>query len=405
MKEKKLIALKGTIEKELDKILNYWSAFAVDAENLGFYGEIANNNQPVSASVKGAVLNARILWTYAAAFNFDKKQKYLRLAGRAFRYISDFFIDREYGGCYWSVSSTGVPLDSKKQIYAIAFMIYGLSEYYKASKNEYALELAKSLYTDIERHSYDKVRRGYFEAFTRTWETIADLRLSKKDANEKKTMNTHLHILEAYTTLYQIWPDTGLQQQIRSLINVFENYIIDHRTGYCTLFFDENWYRKSYTISYGHDIEASWLLTRAAEVLGDKATILRINDLAIKMANAAIKGMNEDGSMNYEFEPLKNILNTERHWWVQAEAMVGFFNAYCITKDENFYELTLADWQFIQKNIIDHEHGEWHWGVLADGSLMAEHGKGGFWKCPYHNSRVCMEMINRINKLIKIHQV
>jgi mannobiose 2-epimerase len=389
-------ALQLSFENELVNILNYWMTKAIDSSSGGFYGGLTDDDQPVPGAVKGSVLNARILWTFSAAYNLTKKKQYLGIAKRAVTFIRGCFVDPVYGGVYWSTTAEGRAADNKKQIYALAFTIYGLSEYYKATLEDDALTLAKSLYNDIEKYSFDAKKGGYFEAFTRDWNVIEDLRLSDKDANEKKTMNTHLHVLEAYTNLYRVWPDEQLGKQIIGLLESFEKYIIDKKNHHLILFLDENWNVKSDAVSYGHDIEASWLLLEAAEVLGDELIISRIKELAVKIAGAAAEGLNADGSMNYEFEPATDHLIAEKHWWVQAEAIVGFFNAWQLTGDEIFLKNAIAAWDFTQQHLIDHINGEWYWGVDKENSVMDGFGKVGFWKCPYHNSRACIEMINRL---------
>jgi mannobiose 2-epimerase len=388
----------GEFREELKNILNYWEKFTIDKDHGGFYGQLTNDNQVVPDAIKGSVLNARILWSFSAAANLDRDPHYLTTAERSLAYIRDHFIDPQFGGVYWSVTADGTPADTKKQIYAIAFTIYGLTEYHRAQPSQEALDLAKNLYRDIEDHSYDAQRGGYMEALTRDWQPIADLRLSDKDANEKKTMNTHLHILEAYTNLYRVWQDPGLAQKIRDLIDIFTQHIVDTRTHHLQLFFDEDWQLRSNIISYGHDIEASWLLLEAAEVLGEETLIRQIKDLSVKIAIASTGGLNPDGSMNYEFDRDKNHMITERHWWVQAEAIVGYLNAGQLTGETHFYRKFRAAWDYTKKDIIDHDKGEWFWGRHADGTIMEGQDKVGFWKCPYHNSRACIEVIRRYKK-------
>ena len=377
-------------------ILDYWQQFTIDKVHGGFYGRLTNDNQVVESAVKGAVLNARILWSFSTAYLLEEDPGYLRMAERSLAYIRQHFIDHELGGVYWSVTAGGAPADTKKQMYAIAFTIYGLAEYYQAKADEEVLELAKKLYRDLEDHSYDRIRGGYMEALTRDWQPIADLRLSDKDANEKKTMNTHLHILEAYTNLYRVWPDEALAGKIRDLVDNFTGHIIDLRTHHLNLFFDEDWTLRSDIISYGHDIEASWLLLEAAEVLGDQALIREMKDLAVKIAIASTGGLNPDGSLSYEFSREDNHMIAERHWWVQAEAIVGFLNAWQLTGEMHFYWKFQAAWAYTKKYIIDDRKGEWFWGRTADGAIMEGEDKVGFWKCPYHNSRACIEVIRRL---------
>ena len=385
---------------ELKSILDYWGKHTLDELQGGYVGRIDEHEVVHSEAVKGSVLNARILWSFSAAYNLNANPNYLKLANRSFSYIVTYFVDKDYGGVYWTVDHLGNPLDTKKQIYAIAFTIYGLAEYYKASRSETALELAKSLFSVIETYSFDQLKGGYLEAFTRDWQEIPDLRLSDKDANEKKTMNTLLHVLEAYTCLYGVWPSENLRTQLISLISVFNEYIIDVN-GHLHLFFDENWNLKSQQISYGHDIEASWLLLEAAKATSDEVVLIETEATAIRIAKASLKGMDPDGGMYYEYNPISQHLDADKHWWVQAEAMVGFFNAWELSGEEIYFNTCYQIWDFIQDYILDKQNGEWIWGVHADRSRITGEDKVGLWKCPYHNSRACIELIRRTDHVIK----
>jgi cellobiose epimerase len=388
------------MQEELDKILRYWIDYSQDP-NGGFVGRIDNDNRIYADAPKGSVLNARILWTFSSAFNATGNNEYLKIADKAFNYITEHFIDKEFDGVFWSVDSKGEPLDTKKQVYAIAFVVYALSEYFRSSNNEAAQATAIRLYHLIENHSSDKLTGGYLEAFSRNWTTLDDLRLSAKDANEKKTMNTHLHILEAYTNLYRIWPSLELAHQLRKLVNVFLHLIINTDTGHLNLFFDENWKVKSVTVSYGHDIEASWLLLEASESLKDEELISRCKAVSVKMANAVIEGLDTDGGLWYEYEPSKHHLVKQKHWWPQAEAMVGFVNAWQVSKDDKYLQHAFQNWHFVKGYILDKQDGEWFWGINEDYSVMKNEDKIGIWKCPYHNSRACLEIIKRLNAKIK----
>jgi mannobiose 2-epimerase len=395
-----LATFSNELTDELKNILNYWLNHTVDEVNGGFWGKIDNGNLVTPDAAKGSVLNARILWSFSAAYNQNPDEAYLHAATRAYDYIKVCFVDNEFGGVYWSVSYKGDKLDAKKQVYANAFTIYALSEYYMASKLERVKEETIGLYRLLLDKSYDQDKTGYLEAFTRDWQPLGDLRLSTKDANEKKTMNTHLHVLEAYTNLYHIWPDGELKQQIETLINNFFDHFIDAEAGHLVLFFDEDWNRRSDTVSYGHDIEATWLLLEAAEVIGNQAMIAKINAICIAIAEATIQGLDTDGGLWYEYEPAGNHLTKEKHWWVQAEAIVGFYNAWQISSNDKYLQLALDNWAFVKNKILDKQNGEWFWGIRADGSIMPGEDKAGLWKCPYHNSRACIEIINRI-KILK----
>ncbi|MEP7373583.1 MAG: AGE family epimerase/isomerase [Chitinophagaceae bacterium] len=389
-----LVRLKKELEKELVNILHYWMHHSVDEQCGGFYGRIDNNNRVDINAPKGLVLNARILWSFSAAYNHTKDKKYLVIAERAWQFLMKHFLDKQYGGFYWSIDKDGNIGDSKKQIYGIAFCLYGFSEYYKATNNINVLRQAKYCYYCIEQYSFDKDKGGYIEAFTRNWEPIKDLRLSAKDANEKKTMNTHLHVLEAYANLYKVWNDEKLRNSIRLLLENFIDHIINHDTGHLQLFFDEDWKVKDDMVSYGHDIEAAWLLLEAAETISDEELIAKLKSLSVKIALAAAKGLDIDGGLWYEVEHGK--LVAQKHSWPQAEALVGFFNAWQLTTDKKYLQYVLNNWQFIQQYILDKENGEWFWGINRDHTIMEGQDKAGFWKCPYHNSRACMEVIKRI---------
>nr|WP_228012087.1 AGE family epimerase/isomerase [Flavobacterium hungaricum] len=380
---------------ELEAILKYWSQHTVDKQNGGFVGQIDFEDHIIANSEKGSVLNARILWTFSASYKTTKNESHKKLAERAFDFLISNFYDTTFGGLFWSINEDKTPKDTKNQIYALAFAIYGLSEYYSISKDEKALETAKNLYAKIEEHSFDSVNKGYLEAFTRDWKPIEDLRLSEKDANEKKTMNTHLHIIEAYANLFKVWKDKTLQNTMIELLETIEKHFINTQTGHFRLFFDENWNEKPDVISYGHDIEAAWLLQQCAEISGNEALTARYKKYAVQVADATKEGLDIDGGLWYEFNPEKKQLIAEKHWWPQAEALIGFYNAYQITGDENYLTIVYENWKFIKKHILDKQNGEWFWGVYSDYSTIQK-DKAGFWKCPYHNARACLELIERI---------
>lgn len=393
--EQKKQLLKDKAKAELTSILKYWLENTIDEENGGFVGEINHQNVINNNSEKGAVLNARILWSFSAAYAVEKNPEYLSTAKRAFQYIKDYFFDKEFGGIFWSLNADGSPKDTKNQIYAIAFVIYGLSEFYKIFKNEDALELAQSLFYKIELYSKDYKNKGYLEAFTRDWQEIEDLRLSKKDANEKKTMNTHLHIVEAYANLYTIWPNQKLKDAIKEILEVIAIYFIDKDSWHLKLFFDENWKEKEDVISYGHDIEAAWLLQWCAETIEDVDLVKSYQKYAVEFAKSTKEGLDSDGGLWYEYEPKKQELIAEKHWWPQAELWIGMINAWQLTQNEEFLDITEKNFEFVEKYIIDLKKGEWIWGVYADYSPILK-DKAGFWKCPYHNSRACIELIKRL---------
>ncbi len=381
--------------QELNDILFWWKTHMPDEVQGGFLGQIDQQNMAVPDAPKGLVLNSRILWTFSSAGLIDPKGGHLTLAQRAFNYLINFFMDPLYGGFFWSLDASGAPLETRKQVYGQAFAIYGLSAYYELSGDEHALAMAKETYALLEKYSYDANESGYLEAFSREWGFLDDLRLSAKDLNAVKSMNTHLHVIEAYANLYRVWKDDSLKEAIQRLLGNFRHSILG-ADGHLKLFFNGQWESLSKTVSFGHDIEAAWLLQEAAEVINEPEAIDFFRALALRMATVVESAVDSvDGGLFYERLKEENRLIKEKHWWPQAEAMVGFYNAYELSNDSRFLAKSMGCWRFVQQNLRDTRYGEWHWGRDEDGSLLSE-PKAGFWKCPYHNARACMELIKRI---------
>ena len=380
----------------MGNILPFWLEKTIDRENGGFYGRIDGHGVLHKEAEKGAILNARILWTFSAAYRVLRKPEYLEAATRAKDYVIAHFYDKEFGGTYWSLDYLGQPKDTKKQFYAIGFVIYGLSEYERATGDKEALDYAIRLFDTIESHSFDRENNGYIEACTREWGEIADMRLSDFDANYPKSQNTHLHIIEPYTNLFRVWKDERLERALRNLINIFTDHILNPETHHLDLFFENDWTRGAgHLESYGHDIECSWLMHEAALVLGDKDVLAKVEPVVQMVAKASEKGLNADGSMIHEANLDTGHVDDDLHWWVQAETVVGFFNIYQYFGDETALDKAERCWQYIKDNLIDRENGEWYWSRHADGTLNTDDDKAGFWKCPYHNGRMCLEIIER----------
>jgi mannobiose 2-epimerase len=392
--------LRKNLETELvSNILPFWLKYALDEEYGGFRGRISNDLTFDPRAAKGLILNARILWTFSKAFSVYADPIYLATARRAYDYLIQFFWDGEFDGVYWMLDCEGHPLDTKKRIYGQAFTVYALAEYSHASGDAGALAKALRLVQQIEAASHDGVHRGYFETYERDWTMAQDQRLSEVDLNEKKSMNTHLHLLEAYATLLRIHEEATVRLRLRELIEVFLDRVIQSATHHFILFFDEEWHPRSNKVSFGHDIEGSWLLVEAAEVLGDAALLERVREIAVKMAEAVCEqGIDADGGLLYEADST-GIIDTDKHWWPQAEAVVGFLNAYQLSGQQRFLEAAERSWAFIDKYIVDHERGEWFWLVSQAGVPGAKYDKVGPWKCPYHNSRTCFEVMARLDAM------
>ncbi len=398
--EVRILSRSAQIELEND-ILPFWIKNCQDKEFSGFIGRMSNKNVIEEDGPKGLVLNARILWTFSAAYRFKENDQYLEMAKKSYDYINQYFWDKEFGGAYWMLYANGVPQDTSKEVYGQAFLIYSLSEYYLATGDETALEKAKELFYTVEKNCHDDANKGYFETFSRDWKPAEKAMLASGDVREKKTMNTHLHLLEAYTNLYRIWKDPQVKTRLEELIEIHQKYIINPETSHLKLFFDEKWNSTKETVSFGHDIEANWLLCEAAEVLGNEETIKEIQATALKMAQAVYEqGLDTDGSLFYEGENGK-ITAANKDWWPQAEAVVGFINAYQLSKQEHFFKAAEKCWAFIQEDIVDSKNGEWFWDSYQKDNPKEIKYKVSEWKCPYHNSRACLEIIRRTKEILK----
>jgi mannobiose 2-epimerase len=392
------------VERELlGDILPFWLNHAVDREFGGFRGQIANDLTIDPLAHKGLILNARILWTFAKAYKVYGDEVYLRTARRAYEYLRRYFWDAEFGGMYWMVDHLGNPVETKKRIYGQAFTVYALAEYAAASAEKEPLEKALALHRMIEDASHDSKNGGYFETYEQDWKLAQEQRLSEVDMDEKKSMNTHLHLLEAYANLLRIWNDDGLRKRLRELLRIFLDHILDPETYHFRMFFDETWHDRSDRFSFGHDIEGSWLICEAAEVLGDTAILEAARKAAVSMAQAVYEqAVDNDGGLFYE-GTRKEIIDTDKHWWPQAEAVVGFLNAYELSGRDYFLKASQNSWAFIEKHIVDHQRGEWYWKVSRDGTPSNDKYKVDPWKCPYHNSRTCFEVMERLDNLARKH--
>ncbi|MCC6760042.1 MAG: AGE family epimerase/isomerase [Chitinophagaceae bacterium] len=383
---------------ELDEIVDWWSTHMQDDAGV-FHGRMTHAGAIEPAAVRGLVLYSRLLWTYSAAYSFRKKASDAATAHRLYQYLRHYFFDPQFGGFYWSVDCEGKCLNDRKQTYGQAFALYAISTYASTFQSEAATAFAMDIFACIEQHCKDLKGGGYIEAFARNFTAIDDLRLSDKDANVSKSMNTHLHVLEAYSSLYHATGNQQVRQAIIDLLQLFQQHIVSPQHFTQHLFFDDDWQVQSHIISYGHDIEASWLLHEAACCTADKELMQQVASLSVSMAAAAMKGVDDDGGMWYEQHTNTGVLNKEKHWWPQAEAMVGFMHAYCMGGNERMLEQSVKSWLFICKNLKSDSPGEWHWGIDESGHPMHE-DRAGFWKCPYHNSRACIETAQRIGWLL-----
>ena len=384
-------------------ILPYWVRHGFEADGR-LTGMITCRGERLSDVPRHVVIAARILWTFAAALRqLGPDPAWRRAAELARAQLLGPFWDDRHGGVCWSIDAAGGVVSDRKQGYAQAFAIYGLAAWYAATGEAEALARAQALFLLLERHLHDPRHGGYFEACAADWQPLADLRLSEVEPNTPKSMNTLLHVLEAYTALARIWPDARLRARLVELVTVFLERVYRARPApHCDLFFAEDWRTAGGVVSFGHDIEASWLLGEAADELGDAALAARVAAVARALADAVLAhGVDADGGVYHEARA-GHPVDTDKHWWPQAEAVVGFLNAHGRTGEGRYLDAALRTWRFIEERIIDHELGEWLPGVDRAGRPKGAYPefrdgyKIGPWKCPYHNGRVCLEILRRV---------
>ncbi len=387
--------LRSEIKQEwLEHILPFWMKLK-DERYGGYYGEVNYALERMHEYPKGGIATARLLWSFAAAYRVTGDLQLAEHAHHAYRFLTDALTDQQHQGIYWSVDYTGQPLDTRKHVYNQAFAVYALSEYYRATANEPALQQAITLFDLIETIGYDANTGAYREEFDRFWQEQPNEMLSENGVMAEITMNTHIHVLEAYTTLYRVWPDPRVKAALERLLIILHEHMYDTEKRRLNVFFDRNWNSLLDLTSFGHDIEASWLIDEAMQVIdGEKPAYAdMVTGLAYRAAEYAIQA---DGSFMNEQED--EHIDTTRIWWVQAEAMVGFYNAYQRTGDASFLDNVARLWSYTSSHMIDPRPGsEWFWSV-GDNGQPGTREIAGLWKCPYHNSRFCIELIERMNK-------
>ena len=386
------------VERQLfGHLLPFWSGPALDHEHGGWMGWLANDLTPDQSQPKGLIVNSRILWAFSAVHCVRPEPLYFEMAGRAFDFVMNRFWDERHGGAFWRLDDRGNVLDDSKKIYGQAFYIYALTEFHRAIGSRAALERAQLLFDLVEKHAHDQTDGGYFEVCQRDWSPAGpEARLSEKDMNEKKSMNNHLHVLEAYSNLYRVWPVPRVEKRLRELVELFLTHILNPQTGHLHHFFDAQWQVRSDSYTFGHDLEASWLLVEAVELLHDDALERRVRKVAVQMAETAFnEGFGADGGLCYEGKDGR-IIDPGHESWPQAEALVGFLNAFELSHDRKFLAAALRVWNYIEEKIVDRVHGEWFWRINADGQVDSKLPKVSEWKGPYHGTRACLEALRRL---------
>ena len=378
-------------EHLLNDIIPFWQRLR-DEEYGGFYGYMGYDLEIDKKAVKGCILNSRILWFFSNAYLLLKDEQLLKDAGHAFKFLKDHCLDEENGGIYWSLTFDGKPKDTTKHTYNQAFAIYALSSYYDASKDEQALKIAQELYHIVETKCKDEY--GYLEAFNIRFEPAENDKLSENGVMAEKTMNTLLHVFEAYTELYRVTHDSKVADNIRYMLDLVAEKVYNSKIGRQEVFFDRTWNTLIDLYSYGHDIETSWLIDRGLEILGDNAYTAKLSPITKTITENIYKRAYIDHSLVNEAE--NGVVDTTRIWWVQAEAVVGFLNGYQKSPEHKEYLEAAEDiWGYIRDYLVDKRCSEWYW-ALDENRKPLEKPIVEPWKCPYHNGRMCFEVIRRI---------
>lgn len=378
------------VEEVRHNVLPFWENYAA-APGGGFYGRVGRDGSPVADAPRGGVLNARILWSFAAAYRTFGDESYKNWAERAKEYFVETFIDRRYGGVYWLVNENGEVVNGDKYTYALTYGIYGLVEYYHATGDKTGLNEAISLYHTLEQKAVDPQHDGYIEQFTQNWQ-----RLDAYENNAAKTFNAHLHVLEAYTELYRCWKDKMLENRLRNCFRLIMNRMYDTRRKHFKLYFDDSWNSLVSVDSYGHDIEAGWLLCRAADVLDDEKLQTVARKTATDVTDVCLKeGLTPEGYLIYERKEGKYVDRSS--WWGQIETIIGCLNVWEISGNTAYMETVQKVWQSIETRFVDKEYGEW-FSDCINGEPIIDGDKVSMWRCPYHTTRLAVEVFNRLKK-------
>lgn len=382
--------------KDAKQIYSFWSSLS-DEENGGFYGRMDFDLKVHKKAQKGVILNSRILYFFSQYAMVMKEDGALQEAKNAYEFLKKA-VDRTYGGVYWSLDYKGRPLSRNKHTYNLAFAIYALSYYYKATKDEEAIELAYSLYQTIEDKCRDKDGPRYYKEEQKEDFTYKDnIELSENGVLATRTMNTALHVLEAYTGLYMAKPSKEVGNSLQSILDLFLGKIYDPEKKRLGVFFDKDYNSILNLESYGHEIETSWLLLEAADALQDEKLTARILPVSMDLAESVrIKAYDEPFIIN---EKVKKHLDQTRVWWVQAEAVNGYLNCYQRTGNKDYYDLAITILTGIQDYFLDYRpNSEWFWDLDDWNKPSSRKDIVEPWKCPYHNGRMCFEILTRLNK-------
>lgn len=378
-------------EHLVNDLIPFWQGLK-DEENGGFYGYLSYDLKLDKKAVKGCILNSRILWFFSNAYMVLGDPSLLESAAHAYQFLKEHCVDDKFGGVFWSLTYDGKPEDTTKHTYNQAFSIYALASYYDASKNPEALEIAWKLYYLVESKCKDEY--GYLEAFTRSFEPEENDKLSENGVIAEKTMNTLLHVFEAYTELYRVTKEEKVARQIRFMMDIIKDKVFNKEIGRQEVFFDRTWNTLIDLYSYGHDIETAWLVDRGIEVLDDEAYTNMLSPITKTITENIYNRAYIDHSLVNESE--NGVVDTTRVWWVQAEAVVGFLNGYQKQGDKKFLDASVDIWNYIRKYFIDIRNGsEWFWSVKED-HTPDEKPIVEPWKCPYHNGRMCFEVLRRM---------
>ncbi|MDN4478353.1 AGE family epimerase/isomerase [Demequina sp. SYSU T00039] len=402
-----LRALRQMAQRELAAdILPFWEAHAFSAEGA-LRGGVTGRLEYVDELPRHAVLAARILWTFAAAAEAlpEQRERLLATGQKAHDALTGPMWDSLHGGVFWSLGADGAVVDPRKQVYAQAFAVYGLARWARTTGDAAALDRALWLAAALDSSARDREYGGYVEALARDWTPTERTALSERDPDVPKSMNTNLHVLEALTELLRASGDAAVRESLETLLRTtLEAILVEEPFPHCGLYFDESWERRDAGVSYGHDIEASWLLWDAWTALTEHG--IEDPDLEWGAREAALglaaavreRGVDRDGAVMYA-GTVDGPTDTDRHWWPQAEGVVGWLNAYAVGGRPEDRKAAIRAWDFIETHVVDRENGEWFARLDAQNRPLADDDgdlKMGPWKCPYHNARACLEVLRRI---------
>ena len=386
--KQQLTSMKQQLLDELGHVLHIWEDRSWDAQRR-IWRTMGCDNRPLASGRRSGVLISRVLWACSAAKNLTGDAHYAQLAQTAYEDLCANYLDKEFGGVYNDLNADGSVLDDRKVSYNQSYAIYALSEYYRATGCEEALAKAMDIYALIEHSAWDAVRGGYHTVCDRVWRVQPD----------SFTMDTHLHLMEAYTNLHKAKADPAVARSLRQCVEALRSRFL-RPSGALYQNLQLTWEPTADTSDrFGDEGECVWMMAEAAAQLGDEAYTAQVMEAVRAMAdNIVAVGYDKDHGGVYDRLNADGSMSTDKLWWEESEAATGLLYAYALFGEERFARGALGIWDFMRTYFLNADD-EWNWKTRADGSFIPITDPASPLKCPYHSARIavlCVPVLERL---------